>query len=396
MRPEPDGHPARLASNIARARKLAGLTQAKVAGELGMSRPTYLAIEAGTRRPTASELGRIAEITSTTVRDLLSLASSEEPLTVRFRATPGAQAVEAAVAVLDDYGRRYATYEAMAGERQARWEPPLVDIARVGPLDRAAEDLAMSERLRLGLGDGPLPNLRALFDEHLGLRVFGLEELRGTKVNGIFAYDPEYGPIIGFSLVNDARRTRWTLCHEYAHFLTERYRSEITLEEAARPRARDRREVFADRFAAAFLMPASGLSRRFTDLIRESDGRVTVAHLVLLGHYFEVSFRALVTRLEELGRVSSGTYDDLISRGFKPMAAERELGIERTGEHLDRLPLRYLTLVARLYGKGLISEGDVATALHVDRLSARELLEGVDGKEPDGLLALDISVESVA
>lgn len=396
MQREPDGHPVKLAANIVRARKLAGFTQAKVAGDLGLSRPTYLAIENGTRRPAPAELLRIAEVTGTTVRDLLSLVTSDEPLTLRFRSTPGADDVEAAVSVLDDYGRRYATYEALAGERQQRWEPPLVDILRAGPLDRAAEDLATSERLRLGLGDGPLPNLRSLFDEHLGLRVFGLDELRGTKVDGIFAYDPEYGPIIGFNRANDTRRTRWTLCHEYAHFLTERYRSEVTVDDASRPRMRDRREVFADKFSAAFLMPASGMSRRFSELIRESDGRVTVAHLVLLAHYFEVSFHALVMRLEELQRVTAGTYENLIARGFKATAAERELGIDRGGEYLERLPLRYLTLVARLYGKGQISEGDVATALHVDRLSAREMLEGVDGSEPDGLLALDISVESVA
>jgi Zn-dependent peptidase ImmA (M78 family)/DNA-binding XRE family transcriptional regulator len=396
MQRESEGHPAKLAANILRARKLAGLTQVKLAGELGISRPTYLAIEGGLRRPTAPELAHIAEITGTTVRDLLSLAASEEPLTVRFRSTPGADSVETAVAALDDYGRRYATYEAWAGEHMQRWEPPVVDIARSGHVDRAAEDLATSERLRLGLGDGPLPNLRALFDEHLGLRVFGLEELRGTKVSGIFAYDPEYGPIIGFNMVNDARRTRWTLCHEYAHFLTERYRSEVTIEDSRRPRTRDRREIFADRFAAAFLMPGSGISRRFSELIRESDGRVTVSHLVLLAHYFEVSFHALVKRLEELGRVSPGTYEDLISRGFKPMAAERELGIDRSGEYLNRLPLRYVTLIARLYGRGKLSEGDVSKALRVDRLSARELLEGVDGADPEGLISLDISVEGVA
>ena len=156
--------------------------------------------------------------------------------------------------------------------------------------------------------------------------------------------------------------------------MTNRFEVEVT-DRAVASRANAKLEAFANRFAAAFLMPASGLSRRFSEMLDDSEGHFRVAQLVLLANIFGVSFEALVRRLEEIGRVKRGTYEDLISRGFRPTEAERALGIDRDAGLDERLPLRYVYLLAILYARGSIAESEVSRYLGVDRLTARELLD---------------------
>jgi hypothetical protein len=131
-------------------------------------------------------------------------------------------------------------------------------------------------------------------------------------------------------------------------------------------------------------------------MLNDAGGEMKVAHLLMLAQFFEVSFQAVTLRLEELGRINRGTYQMLNQRGFKPRKAEDALGFGvRTP--VERLPFRYVFLVARLYGVGLISEGDVAAYLHTDRLTARELLlavpeAGAQGSD-DTIPGLDTRIE---
>jgi Zn-dependent peptidase ImmA (M78 family)/DNA-binding XRE family transcriptional regulator len=366
--------PAVLGASIANARKKAGKTQEALARALGVSRPTFIAIESGQRLPHELQLHAIAKEVGSSVRDLLSLGIPDEALSVRFRSLRGTHDVQAALETLEEYGRRYARLEELANDRITRRQPTVFPLERVANVDRSAEELALLERSRMGLGDGPLPDLRAILEEDSGLRIFGLDELRNSKVSGLFAYSAQYGALVGFNTAHDPRRIRWTLCHEYAHFLTERFEPEITSEV---PRRQDRREAFADAFASNFLMPTSGLSRRFTDMAQDAQGNIKVAHLLILAQLFNVSFQALTQRLEDLGRITRGTYAMLMQGGLKPREAEQLLGLEQRTAY-DRLPFRYLFLVATLYARGELSEGDAARYLHTNRLAARKLLQEVE------------------
>jgi transcriptional regulator with XRE-family HTH domain len=79
-----DIDPARLGANIAHARKKAGVTQDAVAKAVGVSRPTYIAIESGQRLPTELQLHAIAGELRAGVRELLSLAAPDAALSVRL------------------------------------------------------------------------------------------------------------------------------------------------------------------------------------------------------------------------------------------------------------------------------------------------------------------------
>jgi Zn-dependent peptidase ImmA (M78 family)/DNA-binding XRE family transcriptional regulator len=383
-----DVDPTVLGANIAHARKRRQLTQAELAKLLAVSRPIVIAIEAGQRLPSDDEILRISEALEIGVHDLLSLNAPDVTLGVRFRSLKLDERAKRAIEVLEDYGRRYVALEQRANDRIARREPPVYPLKSVDNVERAADELAATERLRLGLGDGPLPDLRTVLEEDLGLRIFGLDELRKTRISGVFAYTKEYGALIGFNTAHDARRTRWTLCHELAHYLTERFDAEVTAVDAP-PTRQEKREVFAEAFAARFLMPGTGLTRRFSEMVRDANGQFKVAHLLLLAHFFEVSVEGLTERLEELGCVTRGTYAMLVSRGLKTREAENILGIERRAP-VDRLPSRYIFLVTTLYAKGDISEGDAANYLNTDRLHARQILQSItEARSDDEELGLE-------
>ena len=55
----------------------------------------------------------------------------------------------------------------------------------------AAEDVASSERNRLGFGDGPALRLRETLESDVGIRVFSIE--LPSRVAGIFSYTEELG-----------------------------------------------------------------------------------------------------------------------------------------------------------------------------------------------------------
>jgi transcriptional regulator with XRE-family HTH domain len=66
---------ARIAERLKEARKLAGLSQGHVAKMLGLHRPSVSEMEAGNRRVSADELGRLAEIYDVGVAWLLGKAA---------------------------------------------------------------------------------------------------------------------------------------------------------------------------------------------------------------------------------------------------------------------------------------------------------------------------------
>jgi Zn-dependent peptidase ImmA (M78 family)/transcriptional regulator with XRE-family HTH domain len=377
----PDGldlNPSVLGPNIAAARRRATLNQAQLSAKIGMSRPTLVAIETGQRLPSAETLAAIAKALAVRIRDLVMLPVTDESALVRFRGAAKADTtVKAAVEASIDLGRYTLLLEESMGQRHVRRSMPPLALDNVEDLDQAAEHLALSERGRLQLGDGPLLRLRTLLEQTVGIDVFALPELSATKVAGLFTFANDR-PLVGVNAAqNDSRRIRWTLAHEYAHFLTNRYDAEVTYFTGGR-RSRDPYEVFADKFAAYFLMPSTGLSRAFAEL-RQDSNSVSVGHILMLAAQFEVSFQAMCERLEEMDRIPRDTYASIMARGLRPIEAERKLGIVRNEETFAPYPQRYLYMISVLHRSGRISEGDAVTFLRTDRLSARGLLADFDG-----------------
>lgn len=369
--------PSMVGQRLQEARKARGLTQQEVADSLGFSRTTVTALEKGERRTRPDELIQMARLYGRPVGDFVGARAPISDFTVQFRTSVAnldsrqsqdelRQAVESFQRLCEDYLYLENLNEAPLSQsypRQYKTEGTSPEVA--------AEDVASSERNRLALGDGPILNLRDVLENDVGLRVFSIE--LPSRVAGIFGYTEELGGCIAINARHPQDRRRWSLAHEYGHFLTSRFRSEVSmLGRQGRPRAGER---FADAFARCLLMPTASLRRRFNEVSRAASGKVTAAEICRLAHQYSVSVEAMMLRLEELRLLPGGTWELLRDRGFKVREAQRQLGLSPHPRDERDLPLRYQYLAALAYEKEKLTEGELARLLRVDRVAARRLVQ---------------------
>lgn len=379
------------------ARESRGLTQAQAAAELGVSRPLLIAIEKGTREVSPEELVRLAEIYGKSASELLRPTAPPLAIGTRFRAAlaaaPHADEVSAVVAHLEEQADNYLDLLRRANTEPPGRYQPVREISHLDPWG-AGEDLASEERNRLGIGDGPIRPLREVLEIDVGLRIFLLQLPR--HVAGLFVNVEGLGGCVGVNVSHPAERRRWTMAHEYAHYLASRDRAEVT--PVTQRRQQPESERFADAFAANFLMPRSGLSRRFNELKHSKGGKVTPATLVQLAHAYGVSVQALTLRLEDLRLVQAGTWDKLRDNDFQPRAAAHILGLDASEQRPDALPLHYQLLAVQLYADGEITETQLARYLNTDIVGARrayqELTETGDVSEDGSPQIVDLAEAS--
>lgn len=386
-----------LSQRLRSAREGKGFTQAQAAAELGVSRPLLIAIEKGARDPTPEEIVKLAQIYDKPVSDLLRPTAPPVAIGARFRAALGTASDSPDVAgVIDHLEQQADNYFDLLRRADTqppgRYQPP----REITYLDawRAGEDLATEERNRLALGDGPIQSIREVLEIDVGLRIFLLKLPR--HIAGLFVYVEGLGGCVGVNISHPDERRRWTMAHEYAHYLVSRDRAEVT--PVTQRRQPPESERFADSFAANFLMPRSGLSRRFNELKRSKEGKVTPATLVQLAHAYGVSVQALTLRLEDLRLVKSGTWDRLRDHDFQPRAAARLLGLEASEQPSDSLPLHYQLLAVQLYADGEITETQLARYLNTDIVGARrayqELTETGDVSDDGSPQIVDLAEAS--
>jgi Zn-dependent peptidase ImmA (M78 family)/transcriptional regulator with XRE-family HTH domain len=392
--------PRSLGQRLQEARKARGRTQQEVADYLGAARTTVVAIEKGERAIRPTELVRLAVYYGRTLGEFLREGQPVDAFAVQLRASlaPGPDSAteqQLAECTLDFQllSEDYLELERLTGSSMPRRYPPPYPITGPDP-ESAGEDVAVSERNRLGLGDGPLLNLRELLENDVGLRVFVMD--LAPKVSAMFAYTEQVGGCIAVNRKHPADRRRMSVAHEYGHFLSKRYAPEVAF--LGRVRRRPDLERFADAFARAFLLPATGLQRRFHELQRNRDGGLpTPADLCTLAHFYFVSVEGLAVRLEELRLLPVGTWDRLKQAGFKVREAQALLGLPARPEDEPLLPVRYRYLAIEAYQRADLSEGQFARYLRADRVEARRMAAGlvsrpdVDDEGAVSALPLDLS-----
>jgi Zn-dependent peptidase ImmA (M78 family)/DNA-binding XRE family transcriptional regulator len=357
-----------LLERLRRAREDRGLSQEEVAKFLDVARTTLVAIEAGERALRPNELVNLAFFYDEPLDALLRVSPPPRELAAQFRTAAGKQPeqdeLQIAAAELQRLSEDYYELERLTGSSLPAHYPPAQDIQGDS---RAAEWLAESERRRLSLGDGPLPHLREVLESDVGLRIFAIK--LPSRVGGLFAFDTDLGACVAMNANQRWERQRWSLAHEYAHFLTRRDRAEITivLSEYRRIPAAER---FADDFARHFLLPTNGVRRRWEWAMSDS-GSATAALLLEHADWWGVSFQAFVLRLEGLRLIRPGTHQSFASRGFAVDEGRAILQLPTREADSRLLPRRYRLLAVTAFAEGTISEERLARLLHEDRLAAR-------------------------
>jgi Zn-dependent peptidase ImmA (M78 family)/DNA-binding XRE family transcriptional regulator len=369
--------PRQMGKWLQHARKAAGRSQQEVADFLGVARTTVTAMEKGERRLQPAELLRMGHFYGRQLADLLRPDEPDEAFAIQLRAAIAphedvSSDLIPAATEFQQLSEDYLELERITSSERRRRYPPEREVPRAD-VERAAEDLAIEERQRLGLGDGPMSNLREVLEQDVGARIFCIP--MPSRVDAMFAYTERLGPCIAVNAKHPEERRRTSIAHEWGHFLTARRQGDVEI--------RDRferipaLERFANAFARSFLMPAAGLTRRYNETKRARGGTATVADLLTLSHYFNVSFETLTRRLEELRLITSGTMDRMRHSRFAVREGRAILGLAESVSTESMLPIRYVHLAVQGYRDGLLSEGRLARFLRLDRVEARRVVQEV-------------------
>ena len=396
--------PVVLGERLSDSRRERGMTQQEAGEAIGVARTTITAIEKGTRKPRPSELARLLLLYGRSVSDFAHSTEQRQspPFLVQFRDTGRSVDSEPyriqAIQQFEQLCRWYRALELESGLREPTPLPPSYSLQSLTPV-QAGDLLASAERSRLGLGDGPIADLWKLLESDLGFRIFSFP-MAHTQIAGMFVLSGDLGVCVALNANHPVERQRWTLAHEYAHLLADRYKPEISVLGSRRRSSHSER--IADAFAIEFLMPTTGIVRRFQALHHETGGRITPTELLQLSHLYGVSVQSMTHRLEDSNLIPPDSWDRLQAAGFKPRAAQRILGIssEKTGK--SRFPARYVALCVQSFQAGELSEGQLARRLLSDRVEARRIVEetsSADILQDDGeirQLSLDLDLDLVA
>jgi Zn-dependent peptidase ImmA (M78 family)/DNA-binding XRE family transcriptional regulator len=383
--------PAEVGERLRIARESAGITQADAAASIEIARTTLVAMEKGQRRVRMNEMQQLARLYGTTVNALLRREAIHVDLAPRFRRLTDSSdaAAQDAVQLLSDLARAEVELENLLGVKRVHNYPPERPIMR-GDVRAQAEQDALELRQRLGLGISPIPNIVTLLELELGVRVY-IRRFDG-RISGLFAYDEALGPCILLNANHPKDRRTQSAAHETGHLVSTRREPEILHKDEPET---SREERYANAFGRGLMTPARGVTQKFEELTAGSD-RLSRRHVIVLAHFFGVSREAMVRRLEELGLVKPGTWDWFQANGGITDEQERQVlgDLSLPDAHkadADRpTTLRLNMLAAEAYRQELLSEGQLAHLLHIDRVELREMLDGLEmeGSEADGVLNL--------
>lgn len=316
---------------IRHARELKGWTQAELASRIGLGQSAIAQFEGAALQPRPGVVEAICFQTGLPPAFFESPPVEHFPQgTLLFRSRASmttSQARQAHAAALTVYEL------AEAMRRRTRKIPhriPRFDLKRIDDIERAA---AMT---RSGIGispDGPIPNL-VLSLERAGVLVLGLwEEMEDRDAFSLWSGTDLETPVIVLSPGRPGDRVRFSLAHELGHLVMHQaFRAPRNLRELERQ---------ADRFAGAFLLPASGI-------LSELGDHPTLTLLAKLKARWRVSMQALILRAQALGlltpRQVKYLYQQMQQRGWRrnepvDIAVEKPRAVRKMAELLYGTPV---------------------------------------------------------
>jgi Zn-dependent peptidase ImmA (M78 family)/DNA-binding XRE family transcriptional regulator len=312
------------------------MTQDDAAKQLGVSRPTFVQIEAGNRSVSSLELDKLAFLFGRDIREFLAGAFQEEDsLSALFRAQAAVVGEPTVLEKLREcmaLGRELTNLERLVGldrDLSAVASYPFPTPKSRWDAIQHGQRLAEEERRRLGLGHVPLPDMSELLESQ-GVRT-GLVDLP-DDISGLTLSDRKVGLFVVANRAHHYLRRRFSFAHEYAHVVVDRDRSGLISRASERD---DLVEMRANAFAANFLMPEDGVrqfvaglgkgkpSRAFAEVFDEAgslnvEGRsepgtqtLQLYDVVQLAHHFGVSRRSALFRFRNLRLVTDAEFEHL-------------------------------------------------------------------------------------
>ena len=137
---------------------------------------------------------------------------------------------------------------------------PTIDVDYEGLTDADIEELALSVRNKWGLEDAPISDLIGLL-ENKGIIVaqFTINKFCSFKgIDAFSAWKDGIPYILYNSVQKSAVRIRFSILHELGHLVMH---SSVSQEDSVKKDIVDLADMQADRFAAAFLLPATSFPK---------------------------------------------------------------------------------------------------------------------------------------
>jgi Zn-dependent peptidase ImmA (M78 family)/transcriptional regulator with XRE-family HTH domain len=392
-----------LARRLKAAREACHLTQEDVAAHLGVSRSTIAQMELGNRAVTSLELDKLAYLYGRDIRAFLADEfRPEDALVAVFRRHPDMMREDQVLAAVRRSlaaGREVTNLERLLGVDADLTMLPAYALRPPGTKWEAiqqAERIAVEERRRLGLGVSPLPSVAELLEAQ-GVRTSKAD--LPQDVSGLTVAEPDVGVLVVVNATHVAWRQRFSFAHEYCHVLLDRD------QKGAISRATNRDtlpEVRANAFAAAFLMPAEGVTAFLQGLAKGQPSRlkaevfdeeapltaqarpapgsqdIQLYDVVLLAHHFGVSRISALYRLKNLKLIGESEFGSLRIQEEAGRGREiaETLGLAEPGEGGDGIRARIVTLALEAFRRREITRRKL------------EELVALAGLDPSGLQKL--------
>lgn len=400
-----------LATRLKDARTAAQLTQEQVAQALDLPRTAIVQIESGNRSVSTLELASLSELYGRPIASFFDSAPSveeEDVLVALFRAAelpweeqPWQKEVARYLAIC----RAGVELERLL-DRPPHVGPPTYDLAQPRRTMEAVEQggfVAEQERRRLGLGHNPVHDMSDLINSQ---NVWASGAELPDHMSGMFLKHSSIGLCILVNFSHSRARKRFSYAHEYAHALLDRSKTAIVSLEGNRS---DLGEVRANAFAAAFLLPRTGvwsfLNARFKagpsvvdqavyDPAAENNVEqvraqrraaprsqsLTYEDVAALAHYYGVSYQAALFRLKSLSIVNESEFAELRGKEHFGKDYLKMLQVLEDIEGRDeRTPDReivsqVLHLALEAYRREEISQGKLRDLSSLLGVKAKELL----------------------
>jgi Zn-dependent peptidase ImmA (M78 family)/transcriptional regulator with XRE-family HTH domain len=350
-----------IGQRLVEARNALGLSQEKAASLLDVHRNVLHEWEAGKKLATVKDLRKAAEIYD---RDITFFTSKkeEDAFTVLLRTVSHDKAVyERAV----NFEKFCSNYKRLCQVLEYKNNVPVIPdyaIDQSRPLIEWMAHYAEEARDLLGLGKGPITNLRETLETKLHLKIY-FEKLP-ERISGIFTYSQSIG---GSIMINTENRTaghqHFSLAHEFAHFLFHR-----SLRALISNNSKTKEEIEADLFAEHFLMPAQAVRDSFYDRIK---GDVSEEDVLYLADLYRVSFKAMTYRLKTLKLINRSTTDDLFEN-TKINLLRQITGFQEPSVSNEKFPKVYVHLLVKAFRQKRITASALSDYLDIDLWSARQ------------------------
>jgi Predicted Zn peptidase len=332
-----------LGARLRDARVNCGISQEQAAEASGLPRTAIVHIESGQRAIGTLELDELARMYNRSVADFFAdLAPDKEDVLALLRAAPEfADQAEVQKEINRHLSICAAGFEleTLLGIQRRTILPEYALSAPQSVMEAVEQGgwVAAEERRRLSIGENPIPDMADLLTAQ-GIWASGA--IMPDEISGLFLRHSSVGTVVLVNFGHIRARKRFSYAHEFCHALVDR--SAVPKISSATNR-QELREVRANAFAAAFLLPRGGVDSFLCSRDKGSPSRVeqvvydpgaesgeqsVLAHrrvapgsqritfqdVATLAHFFGASYPAAAYRLKGLGRIGQDELENLLGQ----------------------------------------------------------------------------------